>query len=76
MHFRRKGILIFCLFLLVAAIFPISTSKANETKYDSRFDWREHGYDFPVQDQGDCNAGYAFAGVEAVQAAIWRKEGV
>jgi C1A family cysteine protease len=76
MHFRRKGILIFSLFLLATAIFPISTSKANETKFNSRFDWREQGYDFPVQDQGDCNAGYAFAGVEAVQAAIWKKEGV
>ena len=74
MHFRRKGILIISLFLLVAAIFPNSTSKANETIYDSRFDWRERGYDFPVQDQGDCKAGYAFAGVEAVQATIWMNE--
>lgn len=74
MQFLRKGILIIGLILILTLAFPTSPTKATEKSIPSRFDSREEGYDFPVRDQVTYSVGYAFAGVEAVQAAIWKKE--
>lgn len=74
MYFHRKGILIVSLFLLITVINPINTSNANNPLDEPSYDLRDEGYDFPVKDQMGCDGGYAFAGVEAVQAAIWKKE--
>lgn len=70
-HYR--GILIFFLLVLFAFFTPTSKTQANQPDA-GRFDWRDQGYDFPVHDQLGCDAGYAFAGVDAVQSAIWKKE--
>ena len=72
-HYR--GILIFFLLVLIAFFIPTQNTQANQSD-GGRFDWRDEGYYFPVHDQLGCEAGYAFAGVEAVQAAIWKKEKV
>ncbi len=39
-----------------------------------QYDLRQAGYPFPVLDQGACQMGYALAGTEQLQAAIWQKE--
>lgn len=74
----KRGFLV--LFIVIFLIFiPTSISSAIKPSYsssDSFFDWQEHGYDFSVHDQDKCNAGYAFAAVDAIQAAIWKKDGV
>ncbi len=71
-----RGFLIFVnLFILI--FIPTSSSSAINPLFsasDQAFDWRDHGYDFPVHDQGECYAGYAFAAVDAIQAAIWKKD--
>jgi C1A family cysteine protease len=76
MRIHRRGILIFILFLLINLIFQAVETKANSVKDSSQFDWREDGYNFPVLDQqvGNCNSGYAFATIGAIQAAIWKKD--
>jgi len=72
-HTLLRGILIFVGFISLL-IFPKTVSQATELDLPTQYDWRDHGYDFPVHDQGNCNAGYAFAAVDAVQAAIWKKD--
>lgn len=74
MHNHYRGILIFLLLVLIAFFTP--TSKIHANLPGTYFDWRDQGYHFPVQDQLGCEAGYAFAGVGAIQAAIWKEEGV
>lgn len=70
----------FSILLIIIILFPLtrdaSAALVGVSAADSAFDWREYGYDFLVKDQGVCNAGYAFAAVDAVQAAIWKKEGI
>lgn len=70
-----RGILIF-VGIISFSIFPNTISQATELDLPTQYDWREHGYDFPVGDQDNCNAGYAFAAVDAVQAAIWKKDSI
>jgi C1A family cysteine protease len=74
-HSLLRGILIFVGFISLL-IFPKTASQATELDLPTQYDWRNDGYDFPVHDQGNCNAGYAFAAVDAVQAAIWKKDKV
>lgn len=74
-HTLLRGILIFVGFISLL-IFPKTVSQATELDLPTQYDWRNYGYDFPVHDQGNCNAGYAFAAVDAVQAAIWKKDKV
>ncbi|PKO06194.1 MAG: hypothetical protein CVU41_08800 [Chloroflexi bacterium HGW-Chloroflexi-3] len=70
-----RGILIF-VGIISILLFPKTVSHATELDLPTQYDWRDHGYDFPVGDQGNCNAGYAFAAVDAVQAAIWKKDSI
>lgn len=70
-----RGILIFVGFISLF-IFPKTVSQAIELDIPAQYDWREQGYDFPVGDQDNCDAGYAFAAVDAVQAAIWKKDSI
>ncbi len=74
-HTLLRGILIF-VGLISFFIFPKTVSQATELDLPAQYDWRNDGYDFHVHDQGNCNAGYAFAAVDAVQAAIWKKDKV
>ncbi|MBW6471734.1 MAG: hypothetical protein K0B14_01305 [Anaerolineaceae bacterium] len=69
-----RGVLIF-VGIISLLLYPETVSQATDEDLPN-FDWRSDGYDFPVHDQGNCNAGYAFAAVDAVQAAIWKKDKV
>ncbi len=75
MKFARYGVLIFIIISSIL-IFPSFKIQANTKSIPARYDWREHGYDFPVRNQGLCEAGYAFAAIDAVQAAIWLNDDV
>jgi C1A family cysteine protease len=70
-----RGILIF-VGIISLLLFPKTVSQASELDLPTQYDWRDHGYDSPVKDQGNCNAGYAFAAVDAVQAAIWKTDSI
>ena len=76
MKFSRYGVLIFIILSFIL-IFPSFRIQANTKTPSARYDWREQGYDFPVRDQGPCDGvGYAFAAIDAIQAAIWLNDGV
>lgn len=70
-----RGILIF-VGIISLLYSPNAISQATELDLPTQYDWRDQGYDFPVKDQGECNAGYVFAAVDAVQAAIWKKDSI
>lgn len=70
-----RGILIF-VGIISLLFFPKAVSQATELDLPTQYDWRDYGYDSPVRDQGNCNAGYAFATVDAVQAAIWKTDSI
>jgi C1A family cysteine protease len=70
-----RGILIF-VGIISLLLFPKTVSQATELDLPTQYDWRDHGYDSPVKDQGECNAGYAFAAVDAMQAAIWKTDSI
>ncbi|MDO9086713.1 MAG: C1 family peptidase [Anaerolineaceae bacterium] len=74
---QRRGLLILGLFIFIL-IFPKTNSQANTKEFPSKYDWRDEGFNFPVLDQQveNCNSGYAFATVGAIQAAIWKKDKV
>lgn len=74
MRDMKHGVLSFIL-LAILFIFPNVKNQTAPSDLPTKYDWREQGYDFPVLDQGGCQAGYAFAAVGAVQAAIWKNEG-
>lgn len=38
------------------------------------YDLRDEGYPFPAMDQDVCHMGYALAGTEQFQAAIWKRD--
>lgn len=75
MRKQRRGILILVLIIFIL-FFPETNSQANTKQFPSKYDWRGEGYNFPVLDQQveNCNSGYAFATVGAIQAAIWKKD--
>ncbi len=52
---------------------PVSLPVETKT-LPSVYDLRNEGYPFGVMDQGVCQIGYALAGTEQFQAALWQKE--
>ncbi|KAH8283075.1 hypothetical protein KR054_012020 [Drosophila jambulina] len=60
---------LFSLLLLVA----LGSAEENYKSYDqipNGIDWRQHGYISPPQDQGNCQANWAMAAVEALEAHL------
>jgi C1A family cysteine protease len=80
-RYQQSSLLAFSFFLILVVtwngifpsmgISPDAQPNSDLISLPPHFDWRDAGYNAPIRDQNDCNAGYAFAGTAALEASLW-----